>query len=236
MKALLVDLYDTLIWMDFPALGRWLATRLDVDGQTLMRAFETTSMARGRGRYGSIRGDLGALIAAARGATDDLFIATLETELLAFVEQNSHLYDDVRPVLRALRNSGTRVAIVSNCDHTTKPLLDKLELEREVNATVLSFEVDSLKPEAAIFEHALARIGVNAEEAVFVDDQDRFLDGARALGIRTLRIARGTPHPMLSNAEAHQVIADLTSLIEFCSTVPDSSLPEVPAQRRLTVV
>jgi HAD superfamily hydrolase (TIGR01509 family) len=223
VKALLVDLYDTLVWIDWRALGERLAARLAIDGPTLLRAFEVTHVGRGSGRYGSLRGDLAAIVAAAGGSGTPAFLAALEIELLTFIEQSAHLYDDVRPVLRALRDSGTRVAIVSNCDHATRPLLDKLGLERDVDATVLSFEVGSLKPDAAIFEHALARLGARAEQAVFVDDQARFLDGARSLGIRTLRIARppshGAPPPPPSSSSsspddvgAHPVIADLTQL------------------------
>ena len=48
----------------------------------------------------------------------------------------------------------------------------------------------SLKPDAAIFEHALERLGASAAETVFVDDQARYLDGARALGIATAQIVR----------------------------------------------
>jgi HAD superfamily hydrolase (TIGR01509 family) len=210
VKAVLLDLYDTLVWTDWSTLAQRLAARLDVDGPTLLRAFELTSVGRGTGRYGSVRGDLAAVVTAAGRSHDDAFIAALESELLSFLTQGVHVYDDVRPVLRLLRASGTPVAIVSNCDHATRPLLDNLGLERDVDAMVLSFEVGSLKPDALIFEQALAQLGVSAQDAVFVDDQARFLDGARALGIRTLRVARGPFYPAPTEGDAHPVITDLT--------------------------
>jgi len=223
VKALLVDLYETLVWTDWQALGHLLAARLDVDGSTLSRAFEVTSRGRGTGLYGSVKGDLAAIVAAAappgagpdagRGAGQDAFLDALESELGAFLTANTHVYPDVRPVLRALRDSGTRVAIVSNCDHATGPLLNNLGLAGDVDATVLSFEVRSIKPDAAIFEHALARLGVSGADAVFVDDQPRFLDGARAVGIRTLQIARAPWHRPAASADEHPVIADLTALV-----------------------
>jgi len=157
VKALLVDLYETLVWTDWQALGHLLAARLDVDGSTLSRAFEVTSRGRGTGLYGSVKGDLAAIVAAAappgagpdagRGAGQDAFLDALESELGAFLTANTHVYPDVRPVLRALRDSGTRVAIVSNCDHATGPLLNNLGLAGDVDATVLSFEVRSIKPD-----------------------------------------------------------------------------------------
>jgi HAD superfamily hydrolase (TIGR01509 family) len=213
VKALLVDLYDTLVWVDWRPLGDRLAARLGVDGDTLLRAFEMTSVARGTGQHGSVRGDLAAIVAAAGGRGSDASLTALEDELMAFLGHSAHLYDDVRPALRALRGAGTRIAIVSNCDHATRPLLARLGLESEVDTAVLSCEVGSLKPDPAIFEHALARLDASAAQAVFVDDQPRFLAGARALGIRTLRMVRASQYPTLAADEgAHPVIADLTQL------------------------
>ena len=225
MKALLVDLYDTLVWTDWRVLAERMARRIEVDGAALMRAFEVTHAPRGLGRYSGIRGDLAAIVGAARGNYDptradqpappggsDPFIAALEMELLDYLRDAAHLYDDVRPVLRALRAAHTRVAIVSNCDHVTRPVLANLDLEREVDATVLSCEVHSLKPDAAIFEQALKRLGASAAEAMFVDDQARYLDGARALGIGTAQIARAPSHGEPSERGAHRLIASLADL------------------------
>jgi len=213
VKALLVDLYDTLVWVDWRPLGDRLAARLEVDGDTLLRAFETTSTARGTGQHGSVRGDLAAIVAATGARASDASLAALEDELMVFLGHSAHLYDDVVPALRALRGAGTRIAIVSNCDHATRPLLARLGLHSEVDAAVLSCEVGSLKPDAAIFEHALARLDASAAQAVFVDDQPRFLAGARALGIRTLRMVRASQYPAFVEDEgAHPVIADLTQL------------------------
>ena len=225
MKTLLVDLYDTLVWTDWRALGQRLTSRLQVDGAALLRAFEITHEPRGVGLFRGIRGDLAAIVAAARGSydptradqpvpsgTDDPFIAALELELLEYLREAAHLYDDVRPVLRALRAARTRVAIVSNCDHVTRPILANLDLEREVDATVLSCEVKSLKPDAAIFEHALKSLGATAAEAVFVDDQARYLDGARALGIETVQIARNPSYGEPSEGGRHRLITGLGDL------------------------
>jgi HAD superfamily hydrolase (TIGR01509 family) len=225
LKALLLDLYDTLVWTDWRALGERLATRIQVDGAALVRAFEITHVPRGVGRFRGIRGDLAAIVGAARGSydptrddqpvpprSDDPFIAALELELLEYLRDSAHLYDDVRPVLRALRADRTRVAIVSNCDHVTRPNLANLDIEREVDATVLSCEVKSLKPDSAIFEHALQCLGATAAEAVFVDDQTRYLDGAHALGIDTVQIARNPSYGEPSEGGAHRLITGLGDL------------------------
>jgi predicted thioesterase len=47
-----------------------------------------------------------------------------------------------------------------------------------------SCRVKLVKPERAIYEHALSRLGVKAHEAVFFDDVQKNIDAANALGIR----------------------------------------------------
>ena len=89
---------------------------------------------------------------------------------------------------------GIRTAIVGNCDHFTRPAVEALGLEDEVDALILSFEVGAMMPDAPGHEEALGRLVVDAAQAVFVDDQPDFCDGAVALGIRTFRIDRDGPN------------------------------------------
>ncbi len=109
---------------------------------------------------------------------------------IAWLRRGVHLYDDTLPALRELRGRGMRTAIVSNCDHFTRPAVDALGLEDEVDTVLLSFEVGAMKPDAPIYEEALRRLAVDADQAIFVEDQADYCDGAEALGIRALRIER----------------------------------------------
>jgi len=123
-----------------------------------------------------------------------------------------HLYDDTLPALRELRGRGMRTAIVSNCDHFTRPAVDALGLEDEVDTVLLSFEVGAMKPDAPIYEEALRRLAVDADQAVFVEDQADYCEGAEALGIRALRIEREGRDP---DPERHPVIGDLRALLQL---------------------
>ena len=57
-------------------------------------------------------------------------------------------------------------------------------LARSCIAVVISGEVGLRKPEPAIYRLALERLGVAAPEAVFVDDAEPNVLGARMLGMR----------------------------------------------------
>jgi putative hydrolase of the HAD superfamily len=213
VKALLLDLYDTIVWTDWLALSRLLESRLGVDGVTLMRAFETTRAQRGIGRYGDVAGDLGALAAACGAIAGEDRWAGLASDTVALLKRSIRLFDDVLPVVEQLRSGGIPVAVISNCDHATRPVVDALGLPSHFDAMVLSCEVGSLKPEPAIFVEALRRLEVTAADSVFVDDQAAYLDGAAALGIRTFRMARPGSSDATEGGDAHPVISELSQLL-----------------------
>jgi putative hydrolase of the HAD superfamily len=123
-------------------------------------------------------------------ATDDL-IAEMVRRDQELLLANARLYDDVIPFLTRLRDRGIKIAIVSNCTDNTRAMLVATGVDRLADELVLSCEVCSAKPAPEIFRHALGRLGVGPEAAVFVDDQARFCAGSVAVGIRAAQIVRG---------------------------------------------
>ncbi len=149
--------------------------------------------------------------------TPDLVHELNEARVKAFAENGVHLWDDSIPTLRELRARGLRTAIVSNCDHSTRPIVDELGLEREADAIVLSFEVGVAKPDPGIYRAALDALDARPEEAVFVDDQAAYCEGAEALGIRSFLILRDDADPAegVSAAGDRVVLHDLRSLLDL---------------------
>ena len=125
-------------------------------------------------------------------ATDDL-VAEMVRRDQELLLANARLYDDVIPFLHGLRDRGIKIAIVSNCTENTRALLVANGVDQLADELVLSCEVRSAKPAPEIFRHALDRLGVAAEAAVFVDDQARFCAGSVAVGIRAAQIVRADP-------------------------------------------
>ena len=126
------------------------------------------------------------------------------------------LYDDSLPTVAALREQGIRTALVSNCSHATRPIVEQLGLPALFDAVVLSFELGVRKPEPGIYQAALHAIEADPADAIFVDDQAAYCDGARALGIDTRLIVRDGAHPaegFAPSTNGHTVIADLSALL-----------------------
>ena len=218
VRAVLIDLYDTLAWTDWPTMRAELEERFGISEAELLRAFTTTREARSIGAYGSAEGDLAAVLEAAGVQADaDLVHQLNRARARALAENGVHLWDDSIRTLRELRGRGIRTAVVSNCDHATRPIVDDLGLEREVDAIVLSFEVGAAKPDPGIYRAALEAVGAGPEEAVFVDDQAWYCEGAEALGIRSFLIRRDDADPAegFGAAGDRDVLHDLRSLLDL---------------------
>jgi HAD superfamily hydrolase (TIGR01509 family) len=188
-KACLVDVYETLFRYDFAAHGGRLAALAGADAAVWARA--QIAMARDY--------DLGRLTprAAMLRILDDCGIAP-EKDLVAalvavdeeFFTVDGGLYDDAIPFLQAVRDLGVKIALVSNCGADTRPMLTRLEVLPLADEAILSCEIGHAKPDREIYERALDALGVSAEDAVFVDDQPSYCEGALAVGIRPIQIAR----------------------------------------------
>jgi putative hydrolase of the HAD superfamily len=207
-----LDLYDTLVRTHWGQLSERITAELDIDKADLFRAYELTRAARGVGIYGSVRGDMTAIVEAVGVDPDAELIERLLAMEREFSETGVELWEDSLPVVRELRARGAKTALISNCSHSTRPIVDRLEIDAEFDAILLSFEVGMHKPDPAIYREALRRLGdVSPDRAVFVDDQPAYCDGAAALGIETFLIDRsgdGTP-----DLNGHRVIRDLRALL-----------------------
>jgi HAD superfamily hydrolase (TIGR01549 family) len=113
----------------------------------------------------------------------------LDAEYAAWRPARS-LVDSAHALLDSLRGLGLQLGLVANTwpepARLVRRELDELGVAARLDAIVLSGEVGVRKPDAAIFERALAELGVNAEDALFVGD--RLVDdvaGAAAVGMTT---------------------------------------------------
>src|SRR3990172_1406584 len=80
------------------------------------------------------------------------------------------VYPDVRPALTQLRARGLRLARVSNFDRRLDGILAGLDLATLVDLIVLSSVAGAAKPAPAIFQAALAGLGVPAAHALHAGD------------------------------------------------------------------
>jgi putative hydrolase of the HAD superfamily len=91
--------------------------------------------------------------------------------------------------LRGLRAMGIRTAVVSNSDGRVRAKLHRLGLTDHLEFVVDSHEEGVEKPDAEIFQRALARMGVDPERAAYIGDIYSIdTVGARAAGMHPVLI------------------------------------------------
>jgi len=151
----------------------------------------------------------GALDAAACDAlVDRQYAATIEA---------ARLRPDCLDTLRALRARGVRTQIVSNIDdEQLVGLVARLGLESLIDTCTSSESAASCKPDARIYQVALAAAGCDAAEVLFVGDTVAHdIVGPRAQGMRTaLLVADGRPVPS-DDGGADVVIEHLGQVVEL---------------------
>jgi FMN phosphatase YigB (HAD superfamily) len=192
LEAVTIDAYGTLVTLrdPVPALRGALASRgVERSSADVQRAFEaelTFYVAR------SHEGRDDATLTLLRRDCARVFLEALGTELdpgdFAPVFVSSLSFAELpgaRAACLELATAGIRLAVVSNWDIGLHAHLGALGLEAVVDTIVTSAEAGSPKPAPAVFELALARLGVDdPARAVHIGDAAADEEGAKAAGLR----------------------------------------------------
>jgi putative hydrolase of the HAD superfamily len=129
------------------------------------------------------------------------FVAAMETELAQILGRRvemtgfgagflEHLHPNTAMIdyMRTLRERGLRMAIcTNNVREWEAGWRAKLPVDEIFEVVVDSAFVGVRKPDPEIYRLTLERLGVGAEETLFVDDIDINCDAARALGMRAVQ-------------------------------------------------
>jgi putative hydrolase of the HAD superfamily len=161
----------------------------DADAESLVARFET-------GRLETQHFEAELAEALSRGLDRPISPDGLISRML----QDLQLDREMIAAVRAVREAGIRTALLSNSwgvEYYPHDLLAKL-----FDEIVISGEVGLRKPHPEIFHMAVERIGLPAEECLFVDDLRHNIEAAEAIGLR------GVLHE-----KAPETIAELEELL-----------------------
>ncbi len=127
------------------------------------------------------------------------------------------VYDDVVPVLEALRDRGLKTALLSNSPWGSPPVvwheeMARLGLAGKLDLMVFCGEVGRRKPAPDGFEHVCERLGVPPSGCLFVGDDPRWdVVGPRGVGMDAVLIDRFAETP----ANPGEVIHGLAELMDL---------------------
>jgi putative hydrolase of the HAD superfamily len=140
---------------------------------------------------------------------DDGLAAVLYREFTRL--ENYALFEDVRPALQTLRETGVQMGIVSNFEPWVEEWFGVHELLETFPVRVISGIEGVEKPDERIFRLALDRAGTRADESAYVGDNPEFdVDPPAAIGMFPVLVDRRNRFPEHPGAR----VTDLRDLPE----------------------
>lgn len=134
----------------------------------------------------------------------------------------------VRDLLQAITDRGWPVVLASSAGKTTLQLLRRvLDIDDLVSEVTSSADAERGKPHPDIVSTAMARVGVDAQHAIFVGDAVWDIEAGHRAGVPTVAVlSGGVSREELQNAGAAAVYDDprdvLDHLDEFIALVGSS--------------
>jgi putative hydrolase of the HAD superfamily len=192
IRAVLFDLYDTLLYLDSGIVietRHQLAIRAGVDPEPWGVLWRENVLDRMLGKLGSLEDEIRTMLQQLGDDPSPELVAELaETEMAGWTRAVT-LYDDTIPTLAALRERGLLLGLISNCSAQAGAVLERLGLAEYFDGLTLSFEVGIAKPDPGIFEHACRQLSVTPQESMFVaDGAFTELDAAKRFGMIAVKI------------------------------------------------
>jgi len=127
--------------------------------------------------------------------TDEINLKTIEFVRREYHQPTYHLFDDVLPVLRQIKERGLILGLVTNAVASMQATYRELGLDTYLDLVTNSKEAGAEKPKAPIFLLALKKAGVSAAETIMVGDQYELdILGAQGVGINPILIDRYELH------------------------------------------
>jgi putative hydrolase of the HAD superfamily len=207
-RGVLFDLMDTLAYLNpevYEEVHQKFANTLGVSAERFHWAWSKSRLQASRGLFTSTAERITWVVAALGVRTSDEQLARMVRQEESMWRDAVKLYEGTVPLLQTIRKLGLRVAIVCNGSIAMACLAEALGLIPLIDSFTISCKVGSTKPERAIYASVIDELKLDWAECVFIGDgNDRELDGARDLGIYTVKVNRPrAPYANLSNESRH---------------------------------
>lgn len=222
MTAVVFDFYGTLTPSSpaeaWASNARLLASVLGVEAASLIRVLDETFPDRVSGALGDSRQTMHA-IAGRLGVRLDASLLEQAIEVRRVAQEAMlELRSEALEVIAALRASGLRTGLVSDCTHELPAAWPRLAVSALIDAPVFSCVERTRKPDARLFRKVAADLGTDPASCVYVGDGGgKELTGASGVGMRAVLLA-GTdwhehPDPRRETGWTGERIGSLTDLL-----------------------
>jgi HAD superfamily hydrolase (TIGR01509 family) len=101
------------------------------------------------------------------------------------------LDEDILALIKRLKGKYRLIAFSGNIRSRLQYLEDKYHFRKLFDVEIYSFDYHLTKPDKQFVEIMIDKAGCRAEEIVYIDDNDRYAQPARELGVNVVLYARG---------------------------------------------
>ncbi|MDN5819121.1 MAG: HAD-IA family hydrolase [bacterium] len=115
--------------------------------------------------------------------------------------QTNHLNQKLFDFIESYLKPDYKIGMLSNVGDNQLDRLFSQDHQKLFDEIVLSYQVGQVKPAPIMYETVASKLGLTVEECVFIDDQPRFCDGARQVGMKAIDYEN--PMQAIEDIKAH---------------------------------
>jgi len=227
-EAVIFDLFGTLVDDFAKSVGRQtyvaLAEALEVPYERFMQPWRQTSEMRTGGAFQTVEASI-------EHVCDMIGVRVASEQMKKAVEirlQQTRRALDPRPdaisTLGQLKNQRYKLALLSNCSIEIPILWHETPFAELIDSAIFSSRERLKKPDPRIYQLACERLGVMAENCLYIADGENYeLAGAAKVGLHSVLIrnsSRDNRSELLREAREWQGDV-ISSLSEICPLVVD---------------
>lgn len=222
IKAVVFDMYETLITLYEAPLyfGAQMAIDAEIEEEKFQKIWHAAERDRTIGKI-TLEEILEKILKDNDCYSEEKMNCILAKRIHSREEAFGHLHTEILPMLNTLKEKGVRIGLISNCFSEEAAVIKKSILYPFFDAVCLSFDEGVQKPDPAIFKSCIEKLGVSADECLYVGDGgSKELEAAQAIGMKAVQavwyLKEGTKQPSKRKADFEHIETPL-GILDFIS-------------------
>ena len=189
IQAVIFDMFETLITHYGSPLymGRQIAADMEIPERTFREVWDTTDDARTLGKM-TLEEVIEMALRRNGRYSEALFSAIIRKRKQSKRECFRHLHPEILPMLAAIRASGRKIGLITNCYFEERDVIRESVLFPYFDAVCMSCELGMMKPDPAIFQRCMEEFAVEPAQCLYAGDGGSMeLEASRSLGMHPVQ-------------------------------------------------
>jgi epoxide hydrolase-like predicted phosphatase len=177
IKAIIFDVGGVLVHNPWPAMRDHYTSHLNVDQERFQNAYDeiVEEWQKGSMPEKEFWEKMCKRLEIAMPESEDVW----KKGFLHAYKENDQVFE----LIRTLKLQGFQIGLLSNTETSVMEFLIEKKYEH-FDVFVFSCDVGMVKPYTDIYLHTVEKMGIKPSEAIFVDDKQENVDGAKAIGMK----------------------------------------------------